>query len=233
MRYVYRLARYSLGRFPRHCTVCGFQGRFFAYGTPLSLGSNVDVLCPNCLSLERHRLLTICHDKVGFVPGRDILHFAPEFGIEKYIRSRSPKSYTTSNYGNVPADLHLDIENMDVKDASFDVIICSHVLEHVDDARALAELYRALRPGGLLIAMVPITEGWDETFEDKSKTKTEDDRILYFNQHDHIRFYGRDFRARLAAPGFKIDEFTATEPQVSLHGLARGEKVFLCSKPAL
>jgi SAM-dependent methyltransferase len=223
--------RYSLGRYPRHCTVCDYRGRFFAYGNNLSLGANIDILCPNCLSLERHRLMTLCNEKNGFIGGRDILHFAPEPGILKYISSRSPKSYTTSDYGDPKADLRLDIENMSVQDASFDVIICSHVLEHVDDKRAMSELFRALRPGGMLVAMVPIIEGWNDTFEDKSKIDDVEDRILYFNQHDHIRFFGRDFRARLTAAGFTVGEFTATEPEVSRHGLARGEKVFLCSKP--
>ncbi|MES1156105.1 MAG: methyltransferase domain-containing protein, partial [Pseudorhodoplanes sp.] len=107
--------------------------------------------------------------------------------------------------------------------------ICLHVLEHVDDKAAIAELYRVVRPGGLLIAMFPIVEGWDETFEDSTKSSAEE-RLLYFGQHDHARFFGRDARVRLAMPGFVVEEFTAVEPYVSRYGLMRGEKVFLCRR---
>ena len=119
-----------------------------------------------------------------------------------------------------------------IADKSFDVAICLHVLEHVDDRAAVSELFRVLRPGGLLVAMFPIIEGWDETFEDASRMSPED-RLFYFGQHDHVRFFGRDARARLAAPGFVVEEYTAVEPQVSRYGLARGEKIFICRRPAL
>jgi hypothetical protein len=79
--------------------------------------------------------------------------------------------------------------------------------------------------------MTPVIEGWQETFEDPSKQKTTDERVLYFNQHDHLRFFGSDLRSRLARAGFEIDEYTAVEPDVSRYGLIRGEKVFLCRKP--
>lgn len=78
--------------------------------------------------------------------------------------------------------------------------------------------------------MIPLIEGWRETFEDRSRQNTVEDRILYFNQHDHVRFFGRDFRHRLERAGFVVDEYTAVEPQVAQYGLIRGEKVFLCRK---
>lgn len=46
----------------------------------------------------------------------------------------------------------------------FDVIICSHVLEHiVDDANILQEFHRLLLPGGALILNVPINEIMPDT----------------------------------------------------------------------
>ena len=127
-------------------------------------------------------------------------------------------------------DRRENIERLTIEDHAFDVVICLHVLEHVNDQAAVAELFRVLRPGGTLIAMFPIVEGWGETFEDSSKTSA-DDRLLYFGQHDHVRFFGRDARTRLAAPGFLIEEYTAVEPNVSRYGLTRGEKIFLCRRP--
>jgi hypothetical protein len=111
------------------------------------------------------------------------------------------------------------------------MIVCCHILEHVDDSLAIPELYRILRKGGQLIAMTPVIEGWQDTFEDRSKQRTTEDRILYFNQHDHLRFFGSDLRERLRQANFEVEEYTAVEPEVSKYGLIRGEKVFLCRKP--
>lgn len=231
LRYTARFLRSMLGRFPRECTVCGYKGRFFAYGNPFALGVNIDALCPKCLSLERHRLWAICERTRGLVPGKDVLHFAPEKGLRDYVRARGPKSYVTCDYMDEAVDLKLNIEKLDVADNAYDLVICSHVLEHVNDRLAIPELHRIVRPGGILLAMVPLFEGWETSFEDPTKTKNATDRLLYFNQHDHVRAYGRDFRTRLSGAGFSIEEFTAEEPDVSRHGLIRGEKVFICRKP--
>lgn len=48
-------------------------------------------------------------------------------------------------------------------DSSFDVVICSEVLEHIFDHRAaITEIERVLRPGGTLVASVP--RAWPERF---------------------------------------------------------------------
>jgi SAM-dependent methyltransferase len=226
-----RTVRFLFGRFPRECSVCGYKGRFFAYANPLALGINIDSLCPGCQSHERHRLLVLADRKKNLFEGKDILHFAPEFGMMKYVRSRNPRRYVTCQFGGHGADLDINIEKINLDDGGFDLVICCHILEHVNDSLAIPELFRILRKGGTLIAMTPVIEGWQETFEDEAKQKTTDERILYFNQHDHVRFFGVDLRARLRGAGFEVDEYTAVEPEVSRYGLIRGEKVFLCRKP--
>jgi SAM-dependent methyltransferase len=231
MRYGIRAARFLFGKFPRECSVCGHFGRFFAYGNPLAFGLNLDALCPKCLSLERHRLLVLCDKSRDIFAAKDILHFAPEFGISAYIRSRGPRRYVTCEYGSKNADLDIDIEAINLPTGEFDLVVCCHVLEHVSDVKALPELFRILRGGGILVAMTPVIEGWAYTFEDDTKLSTVDDRLLYFNQHDHVRFFGSDLRERFKSVGFTVDEYTAIEPEVSKHGLIRGEKVFLCKKP--
>lgn len=226
LKFAFRSARAMFGRYPRTCTVCGHEGRFLAYGYPFV----ADILCPACGSLERHRLLVLMDQRLKLFSGRDVLHFAPEASLRDYLAGQKPKTYRTADLfaGNV--DLKLNIEQIDLPDACADVILCLHVLEHVNDQKSLAELYRLLRPGGTLVAMFPIVEGWSQTFEDPTKTSPED-RLLYFGQHDHVRFFGSDARARLSAPGFAVSEVTAEEPDVSKYGLQRGEKIFLCKKP--
>jgi SAM-dependent methyltransferase len=218
--------RGMFGRYPRECTVCGHHGRFLAYGYPLVC----DILCPSCTSLERHRLLAIADQRTSFFANRDVLHFAPEDCMRKYLATRSMSSYKTADLFAENVDYKLNIENIDLPEHSVDVVLCLHVLEHVNDDKATRELYRILRPGGLLIAMFPVVEGWGRSFEDPTKTSPAE-RLMYFGQHDHVRFFGADARERLAKPGFSVEDVTAEEPDVSRHGLMRGEKIFLCHKP--
>jgi SAM-dependent methyltransferase len=128
-----------------------------------------------------------------------VLHFAAEAVVTDMVLKQRPSRYITADLF-AAADLQLNIESIELPDGSFDRIICSHVLEHVDDKKALRELRRVLKPGGFLILMVPIIEGWAETFEDPLLA-SEIERETYFGQHDHVRFYGSDPRKRISARG--------------------------------
>ena len=226
-KFLARTVHRSLGKFPRECNLCGYKGKFLGYGYPYVC----DILCPKCGTLERHRLLALANQDHDFFRDRDVLHFAPEKAIRKLVHKSKPRSYTTADLFAPGVDRKENIEALKIADASFDVIVCLHVLEHVNDRKANAELFRVLRPGGTLIAMFPIVEGWDETYENGAP-RTPQERLLHFGQHDHARFFGRDARNRLAAPGFVVEEYTAVEPNVSRYGLLRGEKVFICNRPA-
>ncbi len=90
-------------------------------------------------------------------------------------------------------------------DRSIDVIICNHLLEHVeDDGRAMAELYRIMRPGGWGIMLVPEDRSRATTFEDDTITDREE-RTRLFGQYDHRRVYGRDYDERLKRAGFEVE----------------------------
>lgn len=208
----------------RKCNICGYHGWFEIFGRPPRL----DAQCPNCLSLERHRLLMLALGKIVLEPKPiDVLHFAPEAVLEKVFRRRWSDAYRTADLFQ-PADLKLDLEAIELPDSSLDLIIANHVLEHVDDVKASQELCRILRPGGYLLCMVPIVEGWNTTYEN-SLASTDEARMLHFGQEDHIRFYGRDFRTRICnGGGFDlVQEVTSEGQEVVDYGLLRGEKVFL------
>lgn len=207
------------------CSLCGYRGDFELSGYP----PRFDVVCPECASFERHRLIAAvqaAHRLIG--DGDAVLHFAPEAALRELIAGACAR-YVTSDYDDAGADLRLDIENMDVGDESYDVVVCNHVLEHVDDGAALGEIHRVLRPGGRLIATVPIVESWPQTFEDPSITEM-DRRAVYFGQFDHVRFYGRDFRDRIVRAGFSVSEYPALTDDVVRYALARGETVFVGEK---
>lgn len=207
------------------CPICGYKGRFDASGSIMRFNAE----CPRCNSMERYRLLALSIQR-GFIDfaGTDVLHFAPETAIAKMVHDGNPRSYTSCDILPGRADRILNIEELDVPSASLDRIVCLHVLEHVDDAIALGELRRVLRTGGIAVLMVPIVEGWATSYENPDAL-TDADRDLHYGQHDHIRYYGADFRDRVRAAGFSLTEFTADGIDSARYNLMRGEKVFLAT----
>lgn len=214
-------------RIEGECPCCGYLGKF--HPEPhLMLAES----CPSCGSLERQRLLALAM-REGFVTfsGARVLHFAPDAVVEKLIDAQGPADQLTVDYAPGRASQVQDIEALTFLPGSFDRIVCSHVLEHVDDTRALPELFRALGPGGQAVIMLPIVEGWSATYEDRSITD-EPGRTAHFLQWDHVRLYGADLRGRVADAGFDLAEYTATGPEAVRYRLSRGEKVFLATRPA-
>ncbi len=207
----------------RSCPVCGYAGPF----SPVR--AKPETWCPSCDSRPRHRLMKLWLDATPIAPAARVLHFAAEPWLADAIRPRVAE-YVTADI-NDRYDLVLDITAMDQPDGRWDLLIANHVLEHVDDGAALAEIFRVLAPGGLAALMVPLVEGWPHTLELPDAGPEE--RALRLTDPDHLRFYGRDFRDRLEAAGFEVSTFTATEPDVADHALQRGESVFLARKPAL
>ena len=199
--------------------------------------------CPRCASLERHRLLQLYIAERTELPDghASVLHFAPEYELQRYLRERPGLRHRSADIDSPLADDRVDIMDLPYDDATFDVVICLHVLEHVpDDRRAMRELLRVLTPGGKAIVMCPIDARRETTLEDPSVTSPEDrDRV--FGQFDHVRLYGRDFGDRLAEAGFdvRVESFLDELPaeRVARHGLRRDqdlfgrEDVYLCTKP--
>lgn len=182
--------------------------------------------------VERHRLIGLYFQRN---PDRvdqqtQLLHFAPEERLRAFFRGATQR-YQSADFAPNLADLTLDIENIDLEDDSVDLIVCSHVLEHVDDAKALSEMRRILRPHGSIAILVPIVEGWENTYENASAT-SDSDRSRHFGQSDHVRMYGSDFRKRVLDADFLLSEFTAVEPDVLRYSLHRGEKVFSATQRA-
>lgn len=210
------------------CPCCGNVGKFDSFGLRARLGAN----CPACFSKERHRLFALAM-KDGFIgfAGADVLHFAPEEIVTRMIGADQPASYRSADITPGVGDLVLNVESIDLPDASIDRIVCSHVLEHVDDARALAEMKRILRPGGYAVLLIPIIEGWGQTFEDPAIVDPAERELLY-GQDDHIRYYGADFRDRVKASGLELAECTAGPRETPLFGLAHGEKIFRATRTA-
>lgn len=224
VRHALRATKSRTAFHPRRCNICGYEGYFGAAGLPI----RHEARCPSCKSLERHRLFKLWLDsRSDDIKGRHVLHFAPESAVARLVKPLAGV-YQTADLAAGIADLRLNIEHIDLKDGSVDVVICFHVLEHVDDDLALSEMARILTPGGLLLLMTPIVEGWATTYENP-EVSSASDRELHFGQWDHVRYFGADVRDGMKRH-FTVTEFTAVEPFVMRHGLMRGEKLFVCRK---
>ena len=191
----------------RHCPVCGEESsRFGTFGRP----ARPDARCMRCGSLERHRLARLYFERrtdlFTEVPAR-MLHVAPEPIFEKLLKKRVGAGYLSADLDGSQAMVKMDITAIDYPDQLFDVIYCSHVLEHVsDDRKTMRELYRVMRPDGWAVLMVPVTA--EQTVEDPSITDPAE-RERLFGQADHFRRYGPDFADRLKECGFAV---TRTSP---------------------
>ena len=213
------------------------DGKSFKMFLPYGYGKQRNnVLSPSTLSLERHRLLWLYlnNETNFFTDYHKVLHFAPEQAFYKRFRNMKNLDYITTDLNSPLADVKADICNLPFKDNEFDVILCNHVLEHIpDDTKAMQELYRVLKPGGLGIFQIPQDLSLAKTYEDFSITSSKD-RKKHFGQYDHVRVYGKDYFDRLRAVGFKVHEIdyskTLSADLITKYCLIKGEILPVCSK---
>lgn len=168
-----------------------------------------NVLAPGTLSLERHRLLWLyLKNETSFFNSQKnykVLHFAPEQAFFKKFKRLSHWNYVTTDIESPLADVKADICHLPFDDNTFDLVLCSHVLEHIqNDAQAMRELFRVMKPGGTGIFQVPMDVQRLETYEDQRIISPEDRRRT-FGQYDHVRIYGLDFFDRLREAGFQVN----------------------------
>ncbi len=186
----------------RFCPVCGKTSRIFRKAGTVP---RKEAKCINCYALERHRFVWLYFTKETdlFNGGqKKILHVAPEPCFESRLKESLGDNYITADLLNPHAMVKMDITDIQYPDEYFDVIYCSHVLEHVhNDMQAIREFYRVLKNNGWAILLVPITA--DVTYEDPSIIKPQD-RKKTFGQEDHVRRYGPDFVDRLRKGGFEV-----------------------------
>jgi len=217
--------------FSRYCPVCKSWLRLFK---PSGDPPRPDARCPVCWSLERQRLaILFLEHKTDLFDGsgKNMLQVAPEDGLEARFRRVPKLELLTADLDKPTAMVRMDLTNIQYPDESFDVIYCSHVLEHItDDRKAMRELARILKSDGWSVLMVPITA--NSTFEDPSISDPVMRRQL-FGQHDHVRRYGPDFIDRLEGEGFEVKPYEALEVvksrDVTTFGVAE-EQLFFCKK---
>jgi SAM-dependent methyltransferase len=170
-----------------------------------------DYSCPGCGASDRDRLIALfLAEKLPSVAGGGpcgVIEFAPSRPLSGFLRSFPGVRLRTADIAMGGVDDVVDISDMrGYSDGSFDVFVCSHVLEHVrDDGKALSELHRILRPGGVGVLLVPIFLSLTRVDEDPAASD-EGERWRRFGQNDHMRAYSVDgFLERVAHAGFKVE----------------------------
>jgi len=190
------------------CPVCNYQGYFL--DIKADTGFRKNALCPNCGSLERHRLQILVMNNLfkskDFSKAR-MLHFAPEKFFEKYFKEKF-KEYVTADLYMENVDVKADLTDLPFKDAEYDFVFASHVLEHIkDDLTALSEIRRILKPKGIAILPVPIVA--EKTIEYPEPNPFEANHVRapgfdyydrYYNYFSYIEKYSSsDFSTKYQA----------------------------------
>ena len=184
------------------------DGKSYRKFLPYGYGKQRDnALSPGTLSLERHRQmwLYLQNETDFFIKNYKVLHIAPEQEFLRKFKKMKNLDYTSADLFSPIVDVKADILDLPFADESFDVVICNHVLEHIeDDRKAMSELYRVMKKGGWGILQVPMKNSLEKTYEDFSITDPKE-RQKHFGQYDHVRWYGMDYFDRLKSVGFDAE----------------------------
>lgn len=210
----------------------------------IGAGRRENCTCPRCFSKDRDRLIYLyLKNKTDFFEGHyKVLHIAPEAWMREMMLKLPGIDYTRGvkdaegmGYYYDRMTRELDITNLEMKDNLYDLIICNHVLEHVeDDIQAMSELYRVLKPGGFAILQVPISHIMEKTFEDKDIISMKG-REKHFGQFDHVRIYGKDYFTRLNNVGFDVKRHHPIKdhwdiPNIEKYALNPKEELIVATK---
>lgn len=213
------------------CPICNTPLRSF-----VNLHRPYHRFCPVCQSLQRHRFVwLLLREFLNVSCPRSllrVLHIAPEPALSDRLRESTRVVYISGDAATGRAMLRLSLTALQFREGVFDLLLCSHVLEHiVDDQRAIREMARVLKPEGLAVILVPITAAVtieDNTIVDSVK------RERIFGQRDHVRRYGPDVSERLVRNGFSARRLVPTEhytpAEIECYGLNPRDVIFFCRK---
>ncbi len=206
------------------CNLCDFRMSQFVKK------ANGQLLCPRCGSLPRtRRLLEVLTTQFDLID-KTVLDFSPQKSLSNKLNQFDLKQYITADFkGEFVAQKKIDITAIEEEDCSFDLIICYHILEHIEqDQRAMKELFRVLKTGGSVLIQTPFKEG--EIYEN-SKIVEPKDRLRHFGQEDHVRIYSvKGLVSRLELTGFTVEVMTWFAQESNFHGFKASETVLLATK---
>lgn len=232
--------------FTKQCLICGdkvdtfypfgVNDEFFTRHNIIGGGYRQNCLCLHCKSIDRERwqYYTIKTHTDLLTSSCSVLHIAPEKWLSDNIKSNKKCDYYGGDIRPGIADHIVDLTNMtDLGEDRFDYAIVNHVMEHItEEKQAFEEIKRVLKPSGKLILSFPICTD-SETYEDGS-VNTDEKRLYYYGQKDHVRLYGIDYLNRIMGFGFRVEVFSPNKElsreDIEKYGLIENDIVMICSK---
>lgn len=181
------------------CPVCGYQGPF--------KDKNIRKFakCPRCGELERARVQMLVLKQLFEATNThsmSVLHFAPENAFRKYFRQHFG-NYRSADLRRPDVDYQCDVQEIPVADGSFDLVFASHVLEYPeDDRKAIREIRRVLKPGGMAILPVPI-------MHDKTVDLTERNPQTYLMHEPGLDYFDRYREVFARVDEISTDDFSS------------------------
>ena len=224
-----RRAADKAARQVRYCNICGWRGERFNTVYDEIMRRDIEIVCPNCLSEPRQRAL-FKYLRQNFLT--DYIYCMKEdnllcLEISPDRSNPVPKAlpwlvYISIDLNESRAMYEMDLTDLTFGDNLFDLVVCSHVLEHIeDDTLALREIYRVLRKGAAALIQIPI--GY---YNDLTGKRTEEFGERRFCEH--LRSYGWDFVEKLEVIGFNVDIVRYTDISMKLD--IENEAIFVCKK---
>tara|TARA_B100000003_G_scaffold201266_1_gene209131 strand:- start:214 stop:975 length:762 start_codon:yes stop_codon:yes gene_type:complete len=229
------------------CPICSFGVKqFLPFGRDLEVIKEKEIIgagrrnsrCPKCSSIDRERLIYLYLNEIfkniDNISDLKLLHIAPEKRLMGYLSGINIKEYVCGDlfaegYNYPSLVQRIDVTNIPFEKNYFDIIICNHVLEHVEeDTKAMKEIFRVLGKNGKAILQVPISFKIEKTFEDFKVTSPKE-REITFGQHDHVRIYGKDYVNRLESCGFSV-EISKFSADHEYYGTDTLEPIFVAMK---
>lgn len=180
------------------CNICGSSSLS-------SLNGRENAFCMNCGSYERTRILKLFIDEFGINDSHRVLHIGPERGLSKYIRGKTNNylaaDFDVERYSHIPNIIELDLCDFKAykKLGLFDLIIHSHVIEHVrcNYTAVLVGLHKLLSKSGRQLFSIPI---YGKGFEEDLSVEIGPEALSRFGQEDHVRrFSVYDLQATIGA----------------------------------
>jgi len=224
-----------------YCMFCGHSFKnFTSYGSKEAVfkkykiiggGYRKNCFCPFCFSSNRERMIYLFLLRENLlIDNINILHIAPERNLQKKLLKHKNSKYYSVDISAPRAEYKMNIEKLSFPDNYFDLIICSHVLEHVDnDIQAMQELFRVLRPNGKAILQVPFSEEIEDVLEQPGIDNPQKQEQL-FGDKDHKRLYGKGYFKRLKSVGFSVRKARLSKEDYLKYALDPKESIFLVSK---
>lgn len=218
-----------------NCPICKKPTKTFYSG----LFPWIFLTCSGCYSLGRQRIIAnyLTNNKKK-IEIKSVLHFAAETCLVDFIH----KNIDVDRYDKVDfhpegknfipdqGSLPIDIENIDeVYFKKYDLVICNHVLEHVNFIKAIPNLKKLVKKNGYIFLTFPIIESWEKNYINEKITSYED-RTLHFQQFDHLQLFGKEIKSYLSCENFSLIEHIVFGEDTVKYGIAQGETLFILKR---